>query len=119
MLSQCEVKDTVTAQNEISISSMSVVNGDINPAVLFPTAQFTVTSTQTKLFSAKKAKLSAMLFAKQSASAKVHPLKVNSKLSTNHTVVLKTQSVAKIKAVPQTGTAAFAFNADLFLPAAV
>ena len=29
MLSQCEVKDTVTAQNEISISSMSVVNGDI------------------------------------------------------------------------------------------
>ena len=29
MLSQCEVKDTVTAQNEISISSMSIVNGDI------------------------------------------------------------------------------------------
>ncbi|MBQ7007361.1 MAG: polymer-forming cytoskeletal protein [Oscillospiraceae bacterium] len=28
-LSQCEVKDTVTAQNEVNISAMSVVNGDI------------------------------------------------------------------------------------------
>ena len=29
VLSQCEVKDTVTAVNELSISAMSVVNGDI------------------------------------------------------------------------------------------
>lgn len=29
VLSQCEVKDTVTAQSEVNISAMSVVNGDI------------------------------------------------------------------------------------------
>lgn len=28
-LSQCEVKDTVTAQNEINISAQSIVNGDL------------------------------------------------------------------------------------------
>lgn len=34
VLSQCEVKDTVTAQNEISISAMSVVNGDIKSGIV-------------------------------------------------------------------------------------
>jgi cytoskeletal protein CcmA (bactofilin family) len=34
VLSQCEVKDTVTAQNEVSISAMSVVNGDIKSGVV-------------------------------------------------------------------------------------
>ena len=34
VLSQCEVKDTVTAQSEVSISAMSVVNGDIKSGVV-------------------------------------------------------------------------------------